>query len=99
MQFPVLIEKVAKSGYRARGGEPLPVTAEGSSQEEALKNLQEKLRERLSRGAVVVAMELPSQSHPLQEFAGMFKDDPLIEEWKKSMKAYRRKVDKAANKP
>lgn len=99
MQIPILIEPIAGNGYRARGGEPLALTAEGGTQEEALANLKEKLQARLSRGAVVVPFELPSQPHPLAEFVGMFKDDPLIEEWKKSMKAYRRKRDKDADKP
>jgi predicted RNase H-like HicB family nuclease len=99
MQIPILIEKVAENGYRARGGEPLALSADGASQEEALANLKEKLQARLDAGAVVVPLELPSQTHPLAEFAGMFKGDPLLKEWKKSMKAYRREVDKVANEP
>lgn len=99
MQIPILIEPIAGNGYRARGGEPLALTAEGGTQEEALANLKEKLQARLARGAVVVPLELPSQPHPLAEFAGMFKDDPLLKHWKKSMAAYRRKVDKDSDKP
>ncbi len=99
MQIPILIEPVAGNGYRARGGEPLALTAEGASKDEALANLKVKLQARLRNGAVVVPLELPSQPHPLAEFAGMFKDDPLLKEWKKSMAAYRRKVDKDADKP
>ncbi len=99
MQIPILIEPMAGNGYRARGGEPLALTAEGDTQEEALANLKEKLNARLGRGAVVVPFDLPAQPHPLAEFVGMFKDDPLIEGWKKSMKAYRRKRDKDADKP
>jgi hypothetical protein len=99
MQIPILIEPIAGNGFRARGGEPLALTADGASQEEALTKLKRKLEARLSNGAVVVSLELPSQSHPLAEFAGMFKDDPLLKEWKKSMAAYRRKMDKDADKP
>jgi predicted RNase H-like HicB family nuclease len=99
MQISVLIEQIAGNGYRARGGEPLALTADGASQDEALANLREKLQARLSNGAVVVSLELPSQAHPLAQFAGMFKGDPLLKHWKKSMKAYRRKVDKDAQKP
>lgn len=40
-----------------------------------------------------------SQPHPLAEFVGMFKDDPLNKDWKKSMKAHRRNRDKDADKP
>jgi predicted RNase H-like HicB family nuclease len=99
MQIPILIEPIAGNGYRARGGEPLALTADGASQEEALANLKQKLEAKLCNGAVVVSLELPSQTHPLTEFAGMFKDDPLLKEWKKSMAAYRCKVDKHADKP
>jgi predicted RNase H-like HicB family nuclease len=99
MQIPILIEKVAENGYSARGGEPLALSADGASQEEALANLKVKLQARLDAGALVVPLELPTQAHPLAEFAGMFKGDPLLKEWKKSMRAYRRKVDKDANKP
>lgn len=41
-----------------------------------------------------VPLEQPKQVHPFAEFVGMFKDDPLIERWKQSMKAYRKARDK-----
>jgi predicted RNase H-like HicB family nuclease len=99
MQIPILIERIDGNGFLARGGEPLALTAEGGSKEEALANLKEKLQARLAGGALVVPFDLPAQPHPLAEFVGMFKDDPLIKEWKKSMKAYRKKRDKDADKP
>lgn len=48
---------------------------------------------------VGVPFDLPTQRHPLAEFVGMFQGDPWIKEWKRSMKAHRRKRDKHANKP
>lgn len=88
MQIPILIERTDSNGYRARGGEPLAITADGGTQEEALANLTEKLHARLGSGGIIVPFEVPAQRHPLAEFVGMFKDDPLIEGWKKSMKAH-----------
>ena len=40
-------------------------------------------------------MELTAQpqQNPWIEFAGMFKDDPWIEDWKRSMADYRRQKD------
>jgi hypothetical protein len=99
MQIPILIEPTAGNGYLARGGEPLALTAKGASADEALANLKEKLQAKLSNGAVIATLELATSVHPLAKFAGMFKDDPLLKEWKKSMAAYRRKVDKDADKP
>jgi len=37
--------------------------------------------------------EVGSQLHPLAEFAGMFKDDPMFEDWQRAIAEYRRKVD------
>src|SRR5437773_916821 len=56
MQIPILIEQIAGNGYRARGGDPLALTGEGASQEEALANLKEKLQARLGHGTVAITV-------------------------------------------
>jgi hypothetical protein len=76
VQLPVLIERIAGNGYRASGGEPLALTAEGPTREAALAKLKEQVQARLGHHAEVVPMELTPEPHPLAEFAGMFKDDP-----------------------
>jgi hypothetical protein len=41
-----------------------------------------------------VARQTPhSPIHPWMEFAGMFKDDPWIDDWKQSIEEYRQQVD------
>ena len=40
MQIPILIEPVARNGFRARGGEPFALSAEGATREEALGKLR-----------------------------------------------------------
>src|SRR5262249_55661621 len=99
MQIPVLIEPVPGNGYRARGGEPLVVEVEAPTRDQALAKLKEILQSRLQNGAEVVTLDLSPPPHPLAEFVGMFKDDPLIEDWKKSVAKYRRKVDKNSERP
>jgi hypothetical protein len=93
MQIPILIEPIAGNGYRATGGPPLAVTVEAPTRDEALAKLKEQLQARLSNGAEIVTLDLAPAKHPWMEFAGMFKGDPLIEEWKQSMAEYRRKID------
>jgi predicted RNase H-like HicB family nuclease len=93
MQIPVLIERIAGDGYRARGGEPLAFSAEGATREEALARFKEQIRARLSNGAEMVSVELPSAPSALAEFAGMFKDDPLFDDWQKAIADYRREVE------
>ena len=92
MQIPVRIEPIAGNGYRARGGEPLPLVVEAPTREEALAKLHEALQARLRNGAELVPLETAPKPHPLAEFAGMFKDDPYFEEVLKIMAENRRKM-------
>jgi predicted RNase H-like HicB family nuclease len=93
MQIPVLIEPVAGNGFRARGSEPFPLTVQGATAEEALQKLRELIQSRLVGGTQVVPLEIPVGEHPLAPFAGMFKDDPLFEEWQKAIAEYRQQAD------
>lgn len=93
MQIPVLIEPIAKNGYRAQGMEPFAVSAKGATREEALAKLRAKIEGRLKKGAELVALEVGAPAHPWMPFAGMFKDDPWIADWKRSVEEYRKNVD------
>lgn len=97
MQIPVLVEHVPGNGYRARGAEPLGLCGEGATREEAVAKLREQCEAKLQQGAELISLELGPQSHPWMEFAGMFKDDPLIDEWKRSIEEYRQKVEDDPN--
>lgn len=97
MQIPVLVEPVAKNGYRARSMEPFAVSVKGATREEALAKLRAKIEARLKKGAELVGLEVGASSDPWKEFAGMFKGDPWIEDWKRSIEEYRKKVDEDPN--
>ena len=93
MQIPVLVERVKGNGYRARGKEPFVVSARGATRREALAKLRAKIEARLKNGAELVALEVASKPHSLAEFAGMFRDDPMFNDWQKAIADYRQKVD------
>jgi hypothetical protein len=93
MQIPVILERVKGNGYRARGKEPFAVSARGATREEALAKLRAKIHARLKNGTQVVALEIGPEPHPWLGFAGMFKDDPWIDDWVKSMAEYRQQVE------
>jgi hypothetical protein len=97
MQIAVVVERVKGNGYRARGAEPFALTGKGATRAEAIAKLREKIAARLRKGVEVIALEVPSEANPWVEFAGMFKDDPDIDEWKKSMAEYRKQVDEDPN--
>lgn len=81
MELAVLIEPIPGKGYRARGGEPLPLTAEGSTKEEAIRKLRELIASRMENGAELVSVAIPVSENPWVSFAGMFRDDPLFDKW------------------
>lgn len=94
MQITVLVEPMNGKGFRATGAEPFGITVEGATREEALARLKGQVQARLSRGAEVVALEVTPEENPLMKFAGIFKDHPLLDEWKQAMAEYRDQVEK-----
>lgn len=91
MHIPVLVERIKGNGYRARGAEPLAISARGATREEALSKLRAKIEARLKKGAELVNLDIAG--HPWLEFAGMFQDDPMMDEWVQSMAEHRKQVD------
>jgi hypothetical protein len=71
----------------------LPLCGEGATREEAVAQLRALIRTRLAEGAEVASPEISDEPHPWMEFAGMFKDDPLVDEWKKAVASYRQQVE------
>ena len=82
MQIPVLIEPVPGNRFRASGGEPFAIVAEGATAEAALAQFKDRVASKLRSGARVTSIDVQVSDHPWLEFAGMFdKDDPLVQEW------------------
>ena len=93
MQIPVLIESVNSNGYRVTTGQPLALSAEGATREEALRHLRDTFHNRLTTGAEVLPFELSAAEHPLAPYAGMFKDNPLFEAWQQAIADHRHEDD------
>jgi hypothetical protein len=92
MQIPILVEKVPGNGYRARGGEPFPFTAEGATQDEAVARLKAQIDARLQAGAKVIPLEVADAANAWKRVIGMYdENDPEVDEWIKAMQENRRK--------
>jgi hypothetical protein len=94
MKLLVLTEQLAKDSFRARTGEPLVVTAEGRTRDEALLRLYDLVKTKLSSGAQLTEYTIPvteARSWPPPRIFDP--DDPIIQEWIEIMKENRRKAD------
>ncbi len=92
MVIPVLIEPMEGGGFRAVAGSPLMVNAEGPSQDEALSRLRDQIRLKLQAGASLVPLDVPpAEENPWVKMAGIFRDDPLFDEWVEAMAENRRR--------
>jgi hypothetical protein len=94
MQIPVLIEPIAQNGFRAKTGEPLLLSAEGITRDEAVDKLRALVKTKLTSGASLLPIEIGSANNPWLAMAGIHDPaDPLVQEWKQSMAEYRQQVE------
>jgi hypothetical protein len=82
MNIPVVIEPVSGNGYRARGGEPFALTAEGATPEDALAHFRSLVSAKLQGDVRLAAVEIGPAEHSWLPFAGMYdQGDPVVAEW------------------
>jgi hypothetical protein len=93
MQIPVLIEPVAGNGYRALAPGLGPLSAEGSTAVEAVEKLRELLASRIAQGSRVVTIEVPGDGNPWAQMAGVYRNEPMFDEWRQAMAEYRQKIE------
>jgi len=99
MDIPILVEPISANQYRASTGEPLQLETEAPTRDEAIQKLRELIDRRVEAGAEVLSLPVGSSVHPLAPFAGMMRDDPLVQPWKQAMAEYRDQSDGAPDTP
>jgi len=93
MEIPIIIEPTADNAFRASSGGLWGLEIVAPTRAEAVRKLREMIDRRLDAGAEVFGLEIPNRAHPLARYAGMLKDDPLLQRWKDAMAEYRRKTE------
>ena len=82
MRIPVLIESVPGNGYRASGGEPLALSAEGTTRDEAIARLKSLIADRLAVGAEFISLDVDTVGASAGLRAGLVREAiPLLDEW------------------
>lgn len=74
-------------------------TAEGATPDEAVSNLRAAIGRQLKDGRQLLLVEVAADN-PWLAMAGMHDpDDPLVQEWKREMAAYRQEVEDDPDRP
>jgi hypothetical protein len=94
VNLTVFVEQIDPKKFRAETSQPFALSTEGSSREEAIERMRELAQERLAAGEMV-QIEVPGsvESSSWSRFAGIWKDHPDMEEYRRSIAEYRRRVD------
>ena len=61
------------------------------------ENDTSQISERVEAGSA--AVDVPQRANPWLSGAGMFRDDPLFDDWQRAIAEYRREVDRIADAP
>jgi len=94
MELPVLIESLPGGvRYRARMGDPINLSAEAATPEEALQLVQTEFQRLLGEGARIAAISFPPSS-PIPA-PGWLPEDELTREWLDAVEVYRKECDSA----
>jgi hypothetical protein len=86
MELAVLVERVGTNGYTAR--DPFGRSATGPTADEAVANLRTVLT---AAGGQVVQLQV--SPHPTHEWIGVFKDNPMFDDWSAAIEENRRRQD------
>ncbi len=94
MDLTVLVEKIDEERFRAATAQPITLETEGRTREEAVSKLQDLARKRLAAGEIL-QVEVPeiAPPHPWHPFAGLWKDHPEYERFRKNVAQHKRQVD------
>jgi hypothetical protein len=93
------VEPISAERYRATAGEPFVGSVEAETPDAALAKMKERIVARLSQGARIMVLDLPDSANPWLEGAGMFRDDPLFDDWQRAIADYRREANEPADAP
>ena len=94
MDITVLIEPRSSGGFLARIGDPLSLSAEGETPDSAMSNLRDLISERVASGAILMSLHVPTKETPtIHPGAGMYRDEPLFDQWRTEIEAYRQMIE------
>jgi predicted RNase H-like HicB family nuclease len=95
MKLTVLVEKIGDDRYTAKIWEPFQIESEGQTLDEAVQRVRELAASRIGAGKLV-QISIPDdqdRSPPWARWAGLWKDNPDIDDYLANIEEYRRNAD------
>ncbi len=94
MTYRVILERQQAGGFKATVLGWPECSTSAPTRKQTLEMLRENLRKRLAEAEIVdLDVDVPRPDRPWRKFAGMFKDNPLLDEVVEEIEAYRRELD------
>lgn len=95
MKLNVLVEKLGDDRYCAKIWQPFQLESEGQTLDEAVERVRELAANRIG-SAKLIQISIPDDPErppPWARWAGLWKNNPDIEEYLANIEEYRRNVD------
>ena len=94
MQINIAIQPTPLGGFRAESADPFKVVVEGNTREEAVAKIRDQLNKQIEGGKEALTVEVSTAAdNPWLKLIGRQKDNPLFDEWRAEVEAYRRQCD------
>ncbi len=91
MSLTAFVQQIDSGQFRASIAQPISLTAEGASRDEAISRLSKLAQHQLSQGEIVEIRW--AGDNPWLKFAGIWKDHPDFDAYQADIAEYRRMVD------
>lgn len=94
MQIPIVIEPLGDGRFRAQSYPPFTAVVEARTRDEAIASIRQQIIEEIQAGKEILMIDIPVKEYnPILAMAGRMKDNPLFDEWRAAVEAYRRQCD------
>lgn len=93
MKIKVLLHPNLPNGFTATVLGWPGLVIKGKTRDETLMRAREEIKNQLTQSELISLEIEPKAADPWQKFAGMWKDDPLFDDFLKEIDAYRKAIE------
>ena len=91
MEIPVLLEPLPDGGFRARSGDPSELTAQAFA--DSASPARDLIETRVASGTLLTTIEVLDFRAGRHPGAGIYREEPLFDQWRAAIDAYRTEIE------